>query len=238
MNRTWIPLGILAAVAVCSLAVMEQPPAVAGGPIDLGDTAWLLTATGLVLLMTPGLAFFYGGMFSTKNVISKQRAYVLEHLGELVVKPVGESGGYRCSPGHTAPQRSGKRCAIASSRTLAITSRRHIAVAVGRDYGDAAPTRGVFRGGPAESLSASVRIEQVGGMTSTGERWLPLPSRCRLRRQRPRNGTSNSRATLRTRETAEKTGAVRGPHAHGDAQGCRAVQPAGRRAPEILMVTA
>ncbi len=34
------------------------------------DIAWMLTATGLVLLMTPGLSFFYGGMVSKKNVIS------------------------------------------------------------------------------------------------------------------------------------------------------------------------
>ena len=70
MNRRWIPLGILAALAVSALAVMEQAPSGTGGPVVLGDTAWLLTATGLVLLMTPGLAFFYGGMVSTKNVIS------------------------------------------------------------------------------------------------------------------------------------------------------------------------
>src|SRR6476469_4306938 len=35
-----------------------------------GDVAWMLTATGLVLLMTPGLSFFYGGMVRTKNVVS------------------------------------------------------------------------------------------------------------------------------------------------------------------------
>jgi transglutaminase-like putative cysteine protease len=50
-----------------------------------------------------------------------------------------------------------------------VAGERHISVAVGRDYGDAAPTRGVFRGGPAGSLSASVRIEQAGGTASTGE---------------------------------------------------------------------
>jgi Amt family ammonium transporter len=52
------------------LFVIERPPATPGGPIDAGDTAWMLTATGLVLLMTPGLAFFYAGMVTTKNVIS------------------------------------------------------------------------------------------------------------------------------------------------------------------------
>src|SRR5580704_8954253 len=35
-----------------------------------GDTAWLLISTGLVMLMTPGLALFYGGMVQAKNVLS------------------------------------------------------------------------------------------------------------------------------------------------------------------------
>ena len=35
--------------------------------MDTGDTAWILTASALVLLMTPGLAFFYGGMVRRKN---------------------------------------------------------------------------------------------------------------------------------------------------------------------------
>lgn len=39
-------------------------------PINSGDTAWLLISTALVLLMTPGLAFFYGGMVRKKNVLS------------------------------------------------------------------------------------------------------------------------------------------------------------------------
>jgi Amt family ammonium transporter len=38
--------------------------------INYSDVAWLLTASGLVLLMTPGLSFFYGGMVSKKNIIS------------------------------------------------------------------------------------------------------------------------------------------------------------------------
>ena len=38
--------------------------------ISPGDTAWMLTATALVLLMTPGLAFFYGGMAQSRNIIS------------------------------------------------------------------------------------------------------------------------------------------------------------------------
>jgi Amt family ammonium transporter len=37
--------------------------------LDSGDTAWMLMATGLVLLMVPGLALFYGGMVRRKNVL-------------------------------------------------------------------------------------------------------------------------------------------------------------------------
>ena len=38
--------------------------------MDSGNTAWMLTASALVLLMTPGLAFFYGGLVRARNVIS------------------------------------------------------------------------------------------------------------------------------------------------------------------------
>ncbi|HOD28799.1 MAG TPA: ammonium transporter [Syntrophales bacterium] len=39
-------------------------------PIDTGDTAWILVCCSLVLLMTPALALFYGGMVRRKNVLS------------------------------------------------------------------------------------------------------------------------------------------------------------------------
>lgn len=38
-------------------------------PVDSGDTAWILVCTALVLLMTPGLAFFYAGMVRAKHVL-------------------------------------------------------------------------------------------------------------------------------------------------------------------------
>jgi Amt family ammonium transporter len=37
--------------------------------MEPGDTAWMLISTALVLFMTPGLAFFYGGMVRSKNVL-------------------------------------------------------------------------------------------------------------------------------------------------------------------------
>jgi Amt family ammonium transporter len=68
---------ILSAVFLISLALLSvsgfvQKAGVTseGGAIDRGDTAWLLAASGLVLLMTPGLGFFYGGMVNAKNVVS------------------------------------------------------------------------------------------------------------------------------------------------------------------------
>src|SRR5215831_10922719 len=45
--------------------------AIAGGPtLDAGNTAWLLVSTALVLLMTPGLALFYGGLNRSKSVLN------------------------------------------------------------------------------------------------------------------------------------------------------------------------
>jgi len=44
-------------------------PAVTASKIDTGDTAWILISTALVMLMTPGLALFYGGMVRGKNVL-------------------------------------------------------------------------------------------------------------------------------------------------------------------------
>src|SRR5437867_3720197 len=67
---TALPFLLIAAVSVLGALLRPAPPAVTGGPINAGDVAWMLTATGLVLLMTPGLSFFYGGMVRTKNVVS------------------------------------------------------------------------------------------------------------------------------------------------------------------------
>ena len=39
-------------------------------PIDSGDTAWLLASTALVMIMTPGVGFFYGGLVRRKNIVS------------------------------------------------------------------------------------------------------------------------------------------------------------------------
>src|SRR5689334_4287771 len=68
-----VPFVLLALVALAALVIPGAPAATQGaapGPVNSGDTAWMLTAAALVLLMTPGLSFFYGGMVSFKNVVS------------------------------------------------------------------------------------------------------------------------------------------------------------------------
>ncbi len=40
------------------------------GKIDTGDTAWMMVSTALVMIMTPALGFFYGGLANRKNIIS------------------------------------------------------------------------------------------------------------------------------------------------------------------------
>ncbi|HEX6987333.1 MAG TPA: hypothetical protein VF170_18290, partial [Planctomycetaceae bacterium] len=66
-----IPFVLLVLVALAALFVKPESTGAAAGPeLSAGDTAWMLTAAALVLLMTPGLSYFYGGMVGFKNVVS------------------------------------------------------------------------------------------------------------------------------------------------------------------------
>ncbi len=66
----FVPFVVLFIIAVVGAVLNYNSSHIVGGPINSGDTAWMLTATGLVLLMTPGLSYFYGGMVGRKNIIS------------------------------------------------------------------------------------------------------------------------------------------------------------------------
>ncbi len=57
-------------IAIAGLFVGEPSFECDFSKIDAADVAWLITATIFVLMMTPGLSFFYGGMVGAKNVIS------------------------------------------------------------------------------------------------------------------------------------------------------------------------
>ena len=66
-----LPFGLLLLIALIGLVVPStETTTVTDVTLDTGDTAWLLMSSALVFLMTPGLAFFYGGMVRKKNVIS------------------------------------------------------------------------------------------------------------------------------------------------------------------------
>ncbi|WBO84854.1 ammonium transporter [Hymenobacter yonginensis] len=82
----------LAAVA----AFTELPhPAALAGSLNGADVAWMLTATAFVLIMTPGLSFFYGGMVRPKNVISTMlQSFVAMGVITLVFYFVGFSLAY------------------------------------------------------------------------------------------------------------------------------------------------
>jgi Amt family ammonium transporter len=64
------PFVLLVALAVAAIFTPVLPNFDDGGKYSAADISWILVATALVFLMTPGLAFFYGGMVHRKNVIS------------------------------------------------------------------------------------------------------------------------------------------------------------------------
>lgn len=72
MKKRWIiSLAIMVILGVWGYFIPEQPGLwVMSENIDTADLAWLITSTIFVLMMTPGLSFFYGGMVRKKNIIS------------------------------------------------------------------------------------------------------------------------------------------------------------------------
>ncbi len=72
MGKTFIALIIVTFLCIPGFVLggdLPQSAAVTASGIDTGDTAWILVSTALVMLMTPGLALFYGGMVRGKNVL-------------------------------------------------------------------------------------------------------------------------------------------------------------------------
>ncbi|MGH7065331.1 MAG: ammonium transporter, partial [Stellaceae bacterium] len=64
-------LSVALPVLLAAGSALAQKPASAPPKLDSGDTAWMLTSTALVLMMTiPGVALFYGGMVRKKNVLA------------------------------------------------------------------------------------------------------------------------------------------------------------------------
>ncbi len=83
------------ALAPLAAALLAATPALAqdGPKIDTGDTAWMLTSTALVLMMTiPGLALFYAGMVRKKNVLATMmQSFTIAALTTVVWMVAGYS---------------------------------------------------------------------------------------------------------------------------------------------------
>ncbi len=102
-----IPLGLLAAFSVLGGPMAEVAGAQATAPvgkspyadIDTGDTAWMLTSTALVLFMTPGLAFFYGGLVRSRNILNTM---MMSYVSMGIVGVTWVLWGYSLSFAHIA----------------------------------------------------------------------------------------------------------------------------------------
>ncbi|TWR24683.1 ammonium transporter [Mucilaginibacter achroorhodeus] len=69
--KRYFPFGVLLVIlALTFIFPSVEFDKTANPNFNTGDIAWMLMSTALVLIMTPGLAFFYGGMVNKKNVIS------------------------------------------------------------------------------------------------------------------------------------------------------------------------
>jgi len=96
LEKRWVSaFVIIAFVAILGLLWPHQRAGSefnAVSTINFADVAWLLTASCLVLLMTPGLSFFYGGMVGKKNVISTMlKSFICLGVVSLIWVTVGFS---------------------------------------------------------------------------------------------------------------------------------------------------
>src|SRR5678815_1579651 len=86
------PFLILALVALTSIFIPSLPSFNDDGKYNTADIAWIIVATALVFLMTPGLAFFYGGMVHRKNVLSTMmKSFVATGVVSVLWVTVGYS---------------------------------------------------------------------------------------------------------------------------------------------------
>jgi len=69
-KKSYSPIFLMFLVVILALFFTNSPKIHSSDELNYADIAWMLTSTALVLIMTPGLAYFYGGMVKKKNVIS------------------------------------------------------------------------------------------------------------------------------------------------------------------------
>jgi Amt family ammonium transporter len=66
-KKSYVPLVFMGILVIISLLFSKTPQIHSGSEYNYADVAWMLTSTALVLIMTPGLAYFYGGMVKKKE---------------------------------------------------------------------------------------------------------------------------------------------------------------------------
>ncbi len=90
--QDYLPFIFLAVVAVIGIFIPALPNFSDVSKYNTADIAWILVASSLVFLMTPGLSFFYGGMVNRKNVISTMmQSFIATGLISVVWIVVGFS---------------------------------------------------------------------------------------------------------------------------------------------------
>ena len=90
------PFLLLLVIAVLALFVPQLPSF--AGEYSAADIAWIIVATALVFIMTPGLAFFYGGMVHRKNILSTM---IKSMVSAGIVSVIWVSFGYSLCFGDT-----------------------------------------------------------------------------------------------------------------------------------------
>lgn len=124
--RGWRVPATVALLLMAPCVAFAEGPVTSAGHVDTGDTAWLLVSTALVMLMTPGLAFFYGGMVRSKNVLNMlMQSFVAVALVSVTWVVVGYSLAF--SHGN------------AFSGGLSWMGLRHVGLAPNADYGATVP---------------------------------------------------------------------------------------------------
>lgn len=90
--QDYLPFIFLAIVAIVGIFIPALPNFSDVSKYNTADIAWILVASSLVFLMTPGLSFFYGGMVNRKNVISTMmQSFIATGLISVVWIVVGFS---------------------------------------------------------------------------------------------------------------------------------------------------
>lgn len=109
IEKRWVISFVIISIVAISGLFWTPTLATEAGPFNAADTivtadvAWLLTSSCLVLLMTPGLSFFYGGMVGKKNVISTMlQSFICLGVVTLLWVVVGFSLAFGDSIGFTS----------------------------------------------------------------------------------------------------------------------------------------